>query len=161
MMASPASACLDEARRAENMFGIPPLILQAIIVQESGGNPLALNIDGESVYPKTVEEANAIVREREAQAGNIDIGCGQISMRYHGTFFEIRPEIAFDSWVNVVYASKVLLENYRRLGTWTDAVAHYHSGNPQRQEAYVCRIMAAMRGLAAGGDRPVKADCRP
>lgn len=158
-LASPAVACDAEARRAEQMFGIPPLMLQAIIRHESSSRPLALNIDGKAYYPQSQDEAMRIVDENLPSAGNIDIGCGQISMRYHGEYFKIRRDIAFDPWINVVYASKVLLDNFKRHGSWTEAVARYHSGDEERQRRYLCLIMQKMLRLS-GRDGEEPAYCR-
>lgn len=145
--AAMASSCLDQARRAEQAFGIPDMILQSIVMQESGNNPLALNADGEAIYPATQEEARMFVRNNIAALRNIDIGCGQISMKYHGEFFRLDLDMAFDPWINMVYASNILLHNYRQYGDWTSAVAHYHSPDAARQSKYVCQIMKRMASL--------------
>lgn len=145
--AAQATTCLEQARRAEKAFGIPDMILQSIVMQESGNNPLALNADGESVYPASRAEAQTFVRRNIGTLKNIDIGCGQISMRYHGDFFRLDLDMAFDPWINMVYASKILLHNYKQYGTWTAAVAHYHSADAERQQRYVCLIMKRMATL--------------
>jgi hypothetical protein len=144
---SRAGVCLDKAREAEQAFGIPTLMLQSIVMQESGDNPWALNVDGEGLYPANQAEAKAMLREKIYQSKNVDIGCGQISMKYHSKYFGKDVFMALDPWVNMVYASKILLDNYRTYGTWTEAVARYHSPNQERQQAYLCLVMTRMAQL--------------
>ncbi len=140
--------CIDLARRAEQMFGIPPYILQGIVAHESGNHPLALNIDGRAVFPADRPAAVAELSDNLGQAKNIDVGCAQISMRFHGDYFAIKPEIAFDPWINIVYASKILLDNFHAYHSWTEAVARYHSPNRDRQVDYLCRVLGSMTRVA-------------
>lgn len=144
---SRAGVCLDKAREAEKAFGIPDLMLQSIVMQESGDSPWALNVDGEGLYPASEAEARAMLREKINQSKNVDIGCGQISMKYHSAYFGKNVFMALDPWINMVYASKILLDNYRTYGTWTEAVARYHSPDQERQQAYLCRVMTRMAQL--------------
>ena len=41
----------------------PPALVKAIARQESGLNPLAVNVAGKSYYPATREEAERLIRE--------------------------------------------------------------------------------------------------
>gem|GEM_PF-3286984 len=142
-----AGPCLDSARRAEQAFGVPDLMLQSIVMQESGDQQWALNADGQAIYPVDEIDAKQKLRLNLRRADNVDIGCGQISMKYHSKYFSIRPDMALDPWINMVYASKILLDNYQQYKSWTKAVAHYHSGDEQRQQEYLCLIMQRMARL--------------
>jgi hypothetical protein len=142
-----AGICLQRAQEAEKAFGIPELMLQSIVMQESGDNPWALNVDGQGLYPKSETEARRTLGVHLQQAKNVDIGCGQISMKYHAAYFSQHPSMALDPWINMVYASKILLDNYQAYGSWTKAVAHYHSADEQRQQAYLCHVMRRMARL--------------
>lgn len=142
-----AGTCLDHARRAERSFGIPDMILQSIVIQESGDQQWALNADGQAIYPGSEIDARRQLHIQLQRANNVDIGCGQISMKYHAQYFSIRPDMALDPWINMVYASKVLLDNYQKYKSWTKAVAHYHSGDEARQQEYLCLVMQRMARL--------------
>ncbi|WP_185961323.1 lytic transglycosylase domain-containing protein [Telmatospirillum sp. J64-1] len=149
---SPASAkaseCATLAAQAEEMFEIPRWILQAVVMTESSNHPYALNVDGQAFYPATKTEASALLHNHLESADNIDVGCGQISLRHHPHYFRDMPDLALDPWFNIVYAAKFLIENKLRFGTWTEAVAHYHSGNAERRHAYVCRVARNLTILA-------------
>lgn len=140
--AAQAGVCLSIAAEVEALYDIPRPLLQAIIITESGDNPYALNIDGQAFYPADFLEAHRLLTWGAAQAGNTDVGCGQISLRHHGRFFGGSPEQALNPQFNVVYAARFLGEMYRRHGSWAAAVAYYHSADPVRQRAYVCRVIA-------------------
>lgn len=143
LAAAPAAAdCLRIAEHAEAVYGIPSPVLQAIILTESGGNPNALNIEGVSVLPPDRHGAMQALRLR--LKGNVDVGCGQISMTYHAEEFANQPQMALDPLENVAVSAELLLRNFRTYGTWTKAVAHYHSGNADRQAVYVCKVVKNM-----------------
>jgi hypothetical protein len=156
--AADAGVCLDLAQQAEHAFGIPDLILQSIVMQESGDHPWALNADGKALYPQSEQEARMMLGENLRRAENVDIGCGQISMKYHARYFSSHPAMALDPWINMVYASKILLDNYRAYGSLTKAVAHYHSGDEERQRRYLCLVMRRMAGLKG---KPYRCEMAP
>jgi hypothetical protein len=126
-------------------------MLQAIVMVESGqghkAHPYAINLRGKAYYPKTAREALKIVTKEDGSIEPADIGCGQISMRYHLKGMNGDPKWALDPNYNLAYAAHLLIENYQRHGTWTKAVAHYHSGKIDRQWAYVCRVLRKMQKI--------------
>jgi len=56
----------------------PPALLNAIGIQESGMNPLAINVAGKSHYPTTREEAVKIILEAQAAGTSFDVGLFQV-----------------------------------------------------------------------------------
>lgn len=156
LLAQPAWAdvCLEWAAKAERLFDIPSPLLQAIVLTESGDNPFALNIDGRSYFPLSRTEAAALLAEHRA-VDRADIGCAQISMRYHADFFAGSTAGPFDPQGNLVYAAWLLSDNKRRYGSWAMAVARYHSTTPERQVEYVCRVMDQLARLSGRSG-----DCR-
>lgn len=150
--AGQTDSCMAYAEKAEKMFAIPPYMLQAVIMTESGGNPNALNLDGQPLFPDTAVEAAKVLGARLPNVRNADVGCGQISLRYHPEYFRNRPSLALDPWFNVVYASKYLIDNKKKFGNWTKAVAYYHSDDPSRQKEYVCKVVKHYVKLAKIAD---------
>lgn len=57
--------------------GPPAPLVEAIARQESGLNPLALNITGKSYYPATREEAERLIQNAIAAGQSFDVGMMQ------------------------------------------------------------------------------------
>lgn len=150
-MAGPAGAedgCFAYVPAAEARYGIPGGLLAAVVRTESGGNPLALNADGTPYYPIGRDQAHALIQSLHVGgARNVDVGCGQISLRHHPS---LPPDLALDAARNVDYAAAYLASLYQSHGSWPVAVAHYHSSDPVRQAAYLQRIAHA--AVHAAGD---------
>ncbi|HYZ35029.1 MAG TPA: hypothetical protein VE684_22460, partial [Crenalkalicoccus sp.] len=61
MPASPRAACLVAARRAEAVHGLPPGLLVAIALSESGLHANALSIGGRAAFPEDRAEARRLL----------------------------------------------------------------------------------------------------
>ena len=57
----------------------PSALVKAIARQESGLNPLAVNVAGKSHYPATREEAENLIREALTAGKSFDVGKMQIN----------------------------------------------------------------------------------
>lgn len=129
--------------------GLPPGLLLAIAQVESGRWPWALNAEGASQLGSSREDAVARVRRLLARGvQSVDVGCMQINLRHHPHAFASLEE-AFDPQRNVAHAIRFLRELHQRHGDWTAAVMRYHSGAPQRGEAYARRVNLAWGALPA------------
>lgn len=148
-----SATCVAVAREVEQVLAIPSSLLQAIVLVESGGNSLALNVGGQAFFPTTHTEAIEVVRQNLARR-NVDVGCGQISTRHHPERFRNGAQEMLDPIVNLIAAGRLLLQNRDRYGTWTAAVAHYHSGDPERQRDYVCRVAYAVAKISQSPLQP-------
>lgn len=140
--ASVSDLCDKAISRAEKKYGLPPRILQAISITESGqGNrpsPWAMNIMGQPHYAQSPREVEAIVA-RYGSSASIDIGCAQVNLRWHGARFDdwrslINPDI------NADYAAFHLVELKKEMGSWGRAVAAYHSRTNWRGANYACTV---------------------
>jgi soluble lytic murein transglycosylase-like protein len=74
---------------------------------------------------------------------NVDIGCNQVNWRVHARSFA-SPNDVLDPLQNARFAAEFLRSLYAETGSWADAVARYHSRNPERAARYRCRIAAAL-----------------
>lgn len=156
----PAQACEREMIRAARLYDVPLAVLYAIGLTETGRrgslHPYALNIEGPSYFPASLEEAtNRMVAARARGAKLIDVGCMQINYHYHGSRFP-SLEAMFDPRANVTYAARFLKQLRTREGSWTLAAARYHAGpgNTPAQKRYVCQVITNMVASGFGSWTP-------
>lgn len=143
--------CGTAALKAEKDNHIKPNLLQTIALVESGrfdknaGHkvawPWTVQANGHGHYYKTKEEAVAKVYELQAQGvTNIDVGCMQINLKYHGHAFNSVEE-AMDPQKNVAYSAKFLLSLYMKNGkNWQKTAMQYHSKNHTKGLNYKFRL---------------------
>lgn len=155
-----AALCDQAAHRAARMSGVPLDILLAITRAETGRDhgqgvqpwPWTLNQGGDGDWFDTPAEAMARAKEiLETGEDNLDIGCFQLNVRWHGEGFVSLAEM-FDPDRNALYAAGFLGDLYRESGSWTQAVQDYHSRTPEFAERYLARI----NGLLDGNLSPIE-----
>ncbi|WP_193186963.1 transglycosylase SLT domain-containing protein [Nisaea sediminum] len=164
--------CANAARHAEDEHRIPRHLLFAISLKETGRWhderqesytwPWTVTSGGEGKHFPNKIAAMAEVRRLLAKGTtNIDVGCMQINLHYHGKAFEDLEE-AFDPDRNTEYAALFLTELKKRHGSWRDAIEHYHSGNETRGRNYrhaVSRLQQqAYKGVAVTSADPSRDD---
>lgn len=158
--AGPCAAAIGVAERARD---IPIHLLQAISLTESGrwsdehnafiAWPWTVMAEGQGRYLPSKAAAIAEVQALQARGvTNIDVGCMQVNLYYHGSNFASLEE-AFDPIHNVAYATAFLMELRHKRNSWTRAVKEYHSTNRERQTLYQNKVMAVWDALKKG--RPV------
>ena len=143
---NPRETCLRETRAAEQAMAIPAHLLGAISLAESGrwdaeaqasfAWPWTVTAEGRGRYFPSKAEALAEVRQLRARGlTNIDVGCMQINLHYHGGAFADVAE-AMDPAANTAYAGQYLKNLFASTGSWTQAAGYYHSMTPDRGDAY-------------------------
>lgn len=149
--------CQSAAVAEERKLNLPPGLLLAIALVESGrldpatGHvtawPWTINANGVDRLFETSGEALAYTRAlRERGIASIDVGCFQINLFHHPAAFA-SLEDAFDPQANAAYAARFLVDLRSRTGSWEQAVAAYHSSNPERGEPYRDRVLAGLGSL--------------
>ena len=139
----------------EQVTGIPAQLLAAIARVESGRMdertreisawPWAVMAEGKGRYlPSKAEAVNEVRRLQARGVRNIDVGCMQINLRYHGEAFQSLEE-AFDPLTNVAYAAAFLNDLRQETRSWTKAVGHYHSRDRERSLRYRRKVREAWR----------------
>jgi len=103
----------------------PPALLNAIGIQESGMNPLAINVAGKSYYPATREKAVKIIRQAQAAGKSFDVGMYQINSWWMEQY-DIPPESLLDPEVNRQWGLFILGQKIARHGLNWKAVGKYH-----------------------------------
>jgi hypothetical protein len=158
----PALLCLDAGVAAEHDWLLPPDLIHAIGRVESGRPdkasgrvsawPWTVNANGSGFWFASRTEAVVFVRTLQSLGvQQIDVGCFQIDLFYHPRAFS-SLEQAFDPAANADYAGRFLTELHSRTGSWTAAVAGYHSARPLEGESYRQRVMAQWHSSPAIAD---------
>lgn len=134
--------CQQVGQAAEQAFDLPSGILVAIGKAESAQWPWTANVDGAAeLYRSKAEALEALTRVRSPRPANMDIGCFQISMRYHPNAFASMDQ-ALDPATNANYAARFLRELHQRTGDWARAIGMYHSATEGLEGEYRDRVMA-------------------
>ncbi|MDH5749336.1 MAG: transglycosylase SLT domain-containing protein [Rhodospirillales bacterium] len=158
--------CDRETARRERAERIPRHLLGAISLAESGrwdeakgesfAWPWTVTARGKGHYFPSKQAAIDYVRNLQSQGvSNIDVGCMQINLFYHGENF-LNLEEAFDPGRNVAFAAEFLKSHFDNTRSWSDAAALYHSSTPEVQKPYkrkVLRLWDQERRTARGKDR--------
>lgn len=135
--ADPFTVCALSVARMEEKYDIKEHLLETIASVETGlwdynkeafiSWPWSVNVNGKGYRFASKEEAIAKVKSLQKEGyTSIDVGCMQISLKYHGDAFE-SIEAAFDPDTNVEYSAKFLKNLYHKKGNWQQAAMAYHS----------------------------------
>ena len=143
--------CAYAAAKAEQEYAIKPHLLQTISMVESGrwdnklgkrtAWPWTVHANGKGHYYKSKSAAVAAVKAMQQQGiTNIDVGCMQINLKYHGKEFRSVEE-AFDPEKNASYSAKFLKQLHKRnKEDWKKTAMHYHSKNWRKGINYKNRL---------------------
>jgi hypothetical protein len=153
--------CARLARDAERIQGIPPGLVYAVALAESGRWlselqqsrpwPWTVTASTDSFYLNSKEAALAKVRELQAAGRtNIDVGCMQVNLGYHGEAFG-SLEDALDPASNVAYAAQFLKRLRQETRSWARATERYHSSDPERGRYYRSKVYRLWHDLRRPG----------
>ena len=144
-------ACIEAIAVTERTQSVPPGLLRAIALVESGRRvadggfvpwPWTINSPAGAFYLASRAEAVAKVEALRGQGiRNIDVGCMQVNLFHHPDAF---PSLAaaFDPAQNVAYAARFLGALQGTAPSLFDAVGRYHSHTPSRARPYAERVFA-------------------
>jgi Transglycosylase SLT domain len=166
--------CAALARQEEREQGIPPGLVQALALAESGrwhadeGTtrpwPWTVTSGTDSFFLRSKPEALRKVEELRTEGRtNIDVGCMQINLGYHGHAFASLAE-ALEPASNVAYAAQFLKQLREETRSWARATARYHSAHPERGQAYrekVYRFWQQVREGRVADRAPLRLAGRP
>ena len=147
VLASPADLCDAAAEQAAAENGVPLALMRAVTRVETGRDnapwPWTLNVGGQGQWFDTAEDAVAAAEQAVAEGvGQVDLGCFQLNLRWHGARFADLAEM-IDPTANARHAARFLAELHAETGDWREAAAAYHSRTPALGEAYLTRLEAA------------------
>jgi hypothetical protein len=144
--------CDAAAQMASEQTGVPLALLQAVARVESGRGqghglqpwPWTVNLAGNGRYLADRQAALSVIESAMADgASNIDIGCFQINLRWHGAAFA-SPAAMLDPAQNALHAARYLSRLRAKTGSWSAAVGAFHSKRPAVALAYARRVEAMM-----------------
>lgn len=153
LMDAGRNPCDSAAHTASAQSGVPVEILMAISRVETGRSmggalepwPWAVNEAGAGSYFDSVHAAMQHVRSAMAAGkSNIDIGCFQINVRWHGAEFP-SLDAMFDPTQNALYAARFLQQLHGEFGNWQGAIGAYHSRQQEAATGYLAKVAAVMR----------------
>ena len=126
----PNTQCFYTAAKA---YRLPVDILKAIAKTESNFNPYALNINGRSYSPKSLETALKLLMQHEND--NPDIGIMQVNARWfkrlgYPLYYGLNP------CFNIYMGAYVLRKKIDKYGFNWKGIAAYHSATPKRNRRY-------------------------
>ena len=138
--------CFDFTEKYGKQFNIPDKLLTSISLVESGINknnrfiswPWTLNVAGKSKFFDNKNDALDFLKKNYKNK-NIDVGCMQISLKYHFKEFDSLENI-LDPEQNVKYAAKFLKNLFSKHRRWNEAISRYHSSVPIRKKKYLKKV---------------------
>lgn len=153
----PWSQCEQAIAAAERIVGVPPRLLKAIALAESGrpreGSkgvqpwPWTVTAEGRGRFLATKTEALAVIETlQDRNIRNIDVGCMQVNLHHHPAAFASLDE-ALDPASNAHYAAHFLHGLFRQSGSWGNAVARYHASIYGWNLQYRNRVMRIWHSL--------------
>jgi hypothetical protein len=151
--------CGRAAARAEHEWRLPPGLLAAIGLVESGRRgsagtfpiiwPWTINAEGRGFFQPSKAAAVGMVRALELRGIRlIDVGCFQVDLFYHPFAFANLEE-AFDPDANARAAARILGAGRMRSTGWDGAIAAYHSSVPLFGAVYLQRVRAIWPSVVA------------
>lgn len=155
--AAPDQICANIARSIEAERGIPSGLVQAVTLAETGrwdpaarrsyAWPWTVTSKSETYYLPDKQGALAKVEELQTRGRrNIDVGCMQINLRWHGSAFTSVAD-ALEPRANVTYGADFLSRLRVDTRSWSLATARYHSSNPDRGNAYRAKVYRLWQGV--------------
>ncbi len=158
-----AELCNAAAISAANNAAIPPNVLRALTLVETGRNrsgsfdpwPWTVNMEGKGYWFDTRAEAlDFVTRSHAAGARSFDVGCFQVNHRWHGQAFTSFDQM-FEPLDNATYAAKFMTSLYKEGGSWSWASGAYHSRTVSLATKYRARFDRIIANLT---DAPVEVD---
>ena len=140
--------CDESISRAAQKSTVPLAVLMKIARLESGRTvngkfvswPWTLNNSGEGYFlDSKLEALDLLTKLSNSDATNVDVGCMQLNIKWHGKYFSNFSEMISPAH-NTFYAAKYLEQLYKETRSWKKAVKYYHSRNPKYNERYYAKF---------------------
>lgn len=159
-----SNPCDAAAAKAAGVSGVPVAVLMAIARVETGRTiggvlspwPWTVNQAGAgSFFDSSAAATDHVLRALSEGQKNIDVGCFQINIRWHGAEFA-SLEAMFEPTQNALYAARFLRQLHDEFGTWEGAIGAYHSRQGDAATHYLTKVSNLIETLQ-GPTAPVLA----
>lgn len=147
--------CDTAAAQAADVSGVPVSVLMAIARVETGRTiggvlspwPWTVNQAGSgSFFDSAAAATDHVTRALAEGQKNIDIGCFQINIRWHGAEFT-SLEAMLEPAQNALYAAHFLRQLHDEFGTWEGAIGAYHSRQSTAAASYLTKVSTVLDTL--------------
>ena len=102
--------------------------------------PWTINHAGKSLFFDNKEQMkNYVFKNLKRKDFNIDVGCMQISIKWHKKNFKKISDM-FEVNPNISYAASFLKQLKNKHGSWDKAIKHYHSSDPKKNNPYLIKV---------------------
>ena len=102
--------------------------------------PWTINHAGKSLFFDTKKQmTNYVFKNLQKNDLNIDVGCMQINIKWHKNNFKKISDM-FEIDPNISYAASFLKQLKNRHGSWDEAIKHYHSSDPKKNNPYLIKV---------------------
>ena len=131
------------------VYQVPLALALAIARQESGSQPWAINVSGQSLYPASRQDARRIADWAQSRGFSFDVGIMQINS-YWLKKYSIPLEDLLDPQKNIAMGVWILAKEIQRYGLTWQAVGAYHTPlnrNPDRARQYAVNVINHMRAI--------------
>lgn len=138
----------EHLEKASMRWGLPSLLVRAVMDVESSAHPWTVNVAGRDHYPRESEEALRLVNSALAKGKSVDVGLMQINS-YWVHKFQLSPDVVLDPAVNLTIGAWILAQELKRYGNNWKGIGSYHtpaSRNPVRAKKYAERVYKKMGG---------------
>ena len=151
-------------------LNVHPVTMDAVVRVESGGNPIALHVNGlPGAQPHPTSEAATVSTARAFMAAgfNVDLGLGQLNSR-NLPALGYTIEEALDPCRNLSGAARILTASYQKAAVQMGpgqpallaALSAYNTGNFQSGflNGYVAKYLQvpALQSVSSGGTPPTR-----
>jgi soluble lytic murein transglycosylase-like protein len=135
VLAAPSQEMPPAYQQAANRAGVPPAVLYAVALQESGTRlqgrfvpwPWTLDVAGKPQHYATRDQACSGLRQALTRISpyRIDAGLGQVNLGYHAQRYT-QPCELLDPYRNLAIAADILHAQHLPGLSWLHAVGRYH-----------------------------------
>lgn len=127
--------------RASVRYGVPEIVIKAVIDMESGGNRLAVNIEGKPYFPKSDYEAEKLLSQNKGRS--TDVGLMQVNSFWFAKL-GVSQAYGFSECFNINFGTWILAYEIGNHGLNLKAIGKYHSPDELRGQSYASKILNKM-----------------
>jgi len=135
-------------KRASLRYGVPEIVIRAIIDMESGGKRLAMNIEGKPYFPGSDLEAEKILDQNKGRS--TDVGLMQINSFWFKKL-NVPQTYGFRECFNINFGTWILAYEIENHGLNLKAIGKYHSPNSEKGKSYSSKVLDIMIKILKNG----------